>query len=99
MAHRRTSKAESDLGEIWYHVATESGSVETADRLIDSITHRFVLLASQPHMGRRRDENLRPGIRTFPVGDYVIAYRVEGADVVVLRVLHGSRDIEGQFLV
>ena len=29
MAHRRTSEAESDLGEIWYHVATESGSVET----------------------------------------------------------------------
>ena len=45
-------------------------------------------------MGRRRDD-LRLGVRTFLVGDYVILYRIEADDVLILRVLRGSRDIEG----
>ena len=72
MGHRRAPQADSDLDEIWYFIATKSGSVETADRLIDSITDRFFLLATHPHIGRERDEDLRPGLRSFPVGEYVI---------------------------
>jgi len=68
-----------------------------ADRVVDSITARFALLARQPYIGHRRDEDLRPGIRTFPVGDYVVAYGVDGDDVLILRVLRGSRDIEALF--
>jgi plasmid stabilization system protein ParE len=34
-------------------------------------------------------------LRTFPLGDYGIVYRVEDDDVLVLRVLRGSRSIEG----
>jgi len=40
----------------------------------------------------RRDD-LRPGIRSIPVGEYVIFYRRDGEDVLVLHVLHGRRDI------
>ena len=94
MGHRTAPEAEADLDDIWQYIATEGGSVETADRLIESITRRFLLLASWPHMGRLRDDDLRPGVRTFPVGNYVIAYRLEGNDVLILRVLRGSRDIE-----
>jgi toxin ParE1/3/4 len=93
----RSPQTDSDLDGIWYYVASESGSAEIADRLIDSITERFVLLAEYPHVGRRRDEDLRPGLRSFPVGDYVIFYRVQDADIVVLRVLHGRRDIKAEF--
>jgi toxin ParE1/3/4 len=94
MAHRVALEAEAELDNIWYYVAKESGSVEVADRLIESITARFYLLACHPHIGRRRDEDLRPGLRSFPVGEYVIIYRVEDADVLVLHVFRGSRDIE-----
>jgi toxin ParE1/3/4 len=47
-------------------------------------------------MGRRRDE-LAPGLRSFPAGRYVIFYLplTDGVDIV--RVLHGSRDIETVF--
>ncbi|MBI5281180.1 MAG: type II toxin-antitoxin system RelE/ParE family toxin [Candidatus Solibacter usitatus] len=93
MGYRRSPQADSDLDGIWYYVATQSGSMEIADRLIDSITDRFFLLASHPHMGRVRDGDLRPGLRSFPVGEYVIIYRAEGADVLILRVVSGSRDI------
>ena len=30
-----------------------------------------------------------------PVGEYVIIYRVEGPDALILHVMRGSRDIEG----
>jgi len=60
MAHRLAPGAEVELDEIWLWTAKESGSVEIADRLIDAITERFYLLARHPHVGRRRDDDLRP---------------------------------------
>ena len=97
MDFRVAPQAESDLDEIWHFLATQSSNIDIADRVIDSITARFALLARQPYIGRRRDEDLRPGVRSFVVGDYVIAYRVDGDNVLVLRVLRGSRDIEALF--
>jgi len=52
MAHRVSSRAESDLDDIWLYVAKESGSIDIADRLIDTITERFLLLAGFPFVGR-----------------------------------------------
>jgi toxin ParE1/3/4 len=97
MAHRRTPQAGSDLDDIWYYIASRSASLDIADRLIDSITDRFFLLARNPHIGRARDEDLRPGLRSFPVGEYVIIYRIDGEDIVILRVLRGSRNIGALF--
>ena len=87
-------EAEAELDDIWLYVARESGSVETANRLIDSITDGFWLLGQHPHLGRRRDYDLRPGLRSFPVGEYIIIYRAEGLDACILHVMRGSRDIE-----
>ncbi len=97
MGHLRTPQAESDLDEIWLYIANNSGSPELADRLIDSITSRFVLLASHPSPGRPRDQDLRPGLRSFAVGNYLIVYRIENGDVRILRILRGSRNIEALF--
>ena|SRR5579863_8977414 len=97
MAHRLAPEAEAELDDIWYYIAKESRSIEIADRVVDSITDRFFLLATYPHIGRPRDEDLRPGLRSFPVGEYVIIYRVEENDVLILHVIRGSRDIEALF--
>ena len=72
MADIRSPQADSDLDDIWYYVVTKSGSTKIADRLIDSITDRFLLLARHPRIGRARDEDLRAGLRSFPVGEYLI---------------------------
>jgi len=56
MAHRLAPEAAAELDIIWYYVARESGDVAIADRLLDSITERFALLASFPQMGKRRDD-------------------------------------------
>jgi plasmid stabilization system protein ParE len=60
MAHRVASHAERDLDDIWLYVANESGSIEIANRLIDTITDRFFAIASFPSIGRSRDEDLGP---------------------------------------
>jgi toxin ParE1/3/4 len=97
MAHRVAPRAEADLDDIWLYVARESGSMEVATRLVDSITDRFCFLTNFPHAGRSRDREFGVGTRSFPVGEYVIIYCIEGADVFILRVVHGRRDFESLF--
>jgi len=96
MAHKRAPGADSDLDDIWHYVATESGSADRADRFVASLTERFYLLSQNPYIGRSR-EDLRPGLRSFPVLRYVIIYRVEDEDVVILHVFHSSRDVAAFF--
>jgi len=92
---RLSPEAEGELDGIWIYIARESGSIEIANRTIESIAERFWLLARYPHMGRRRDHDLRLGLRSLTVDDYVIIHRILEDDVVlILHVVHGSRDLE-----
>ena len=91
---RLALEAEAELDEIWRYIARESGSTEIATRVVENITDHFWLLARYPYLGRARDEDLRPGLRSFPVDDYVIIHRLLEDDVVlILHVVHGRRDI------
>jgi toxin ParE1/3/4 len=95
VAHRVAPRADADLDDIWVYVARESGNMEVANRLVDALTDRFYLLTNFPQAGRKREAEFGAGVRSFPVGEYIILYLVEGGDVLILRVVHGSRDIEG----
>ena len=90
---RVSDPAERDLDNIWYYIARNSGSIETANRVVDSITQHFVMLAKSPAAGRRRDE-IEPDLRSFPAGNYLIYYRESGLRVIIFRVIHGMRDQE-----
>jgi toxin ParE1/3/4 len=94
MAVRFGTQVEADLDGIWAYVAKESGSVDVANRVIDSITDHFFLLSRHPQLGRRRDNDLRRGLRSLSVSGYVITYRTEKQDVLILHVVHGRRDIQ-----
>jgi toxin ParE1/3/4 len=87
----KTSRAERDLLQIWLYVAERSEPA--ADAVIDSIEHICDLLSDSPQMGRSRTE-LGPGLRSFPAGRYVLYYRLAGDDVVIVRVLSGSREVK-----
>lgn len=91
---RRFLKAQEDLLDIWCHIGCDNPN--QADRYLDYLEEKLSLLATTPGMGRLCNE-LAPGLRVFPVDNYLIFYRqsVEGIDVV--RVLHGARDIEVLF--
>ena len=93
---RVAAPAERDLDEIWYRIATDSGSIDTADNVVDSITRVFPLFAHTPEAGTKREE-IDPGLRGFPVGNYIIYYRESGPYVIVSRVIHGMRDQKTAF--
>jgi len=94
MEHSVSDQAASDLDEIWLYVARETGSLEVATRLIDAITDTFLLLARQPLLGRSRSDDFGEGYRSLAVREYVIVYCIEAEYVVILRVVHGRRDLQ-----
>ncbi len=94
MPLRIAPEVESELDAIWSYVAIESGEPGLAERLIDSITDRFFMLAKHPYLGRRRDYDLRLGLRSLSVAGYVIIHRIDAGDVLILHVVHGRRDIK-----
>ena len=63
----RRPLAQTDNLEIWDFIADDS--VAAADRWVDHLDDQFRLLATQPIMGRAREE-LSPGVRSFPIGRY-----------------------------
>lgn len=90
----RRPLAEADIFEIWDYIADDS--MEAADRWVDQLDEKFQLIATQPMMGRAREE-LLPGLRSFPSSRYVIFYTPKGDGIDVVRVLHGARDIDAVF--
>lgn len=92
--YRLSRQARSDLDDIWLYIAPDS--LTAADRLIDALLAKFQVLATQPGMGRMRDE-LAASVRSFPVGSYVIFYRATQDGIDVVRVLSRYRDIPSVF--
>jgi toxin ParE1/3/4 len=90
MAYRLTRRARRDALDIWRRIAEDNEPA--ADRFIDLLTHHYRLLGEMPYAGRRRDE-IRPGYRSFPVGEYLIFYRVMEPGVQIMHVVHGRMDL------
>jgi toxin ParE1/3/4 len=80
-----------DLRSIWHYVARDTEVA--ADRLIRRLADVFARLAQNPHLGRSRLELGTGGDRSYPVGEYLIFYRVQQDRVLVAHVLHGRRDL------
>ncbi len=86
--------AELDLLGIWIYIADDSPI--RADEFLDRIDAKLQALARNPGMGKRREE-LLPGLRSFPVGNYLVFYLEIENGVDVIRILNGSRDIDEIF--
>ena len=87
-------RALADLAEIWAYSA--EGSPDQADAFVDLVDSKFQALSRRPGLGRRRRE-LSSDIRSLAVGRYVVFYLPLSRGIEVVRVLHGSRDIESIF--
>lgn len=89
-----TDAAKEDLLEIWAYVA--ENNPEAANKLIKEITGKFNLLRDYPQMGRDQSR-LLVNLRSIIVRNYQVFYLPFDDGVEIMRVLHGSRDIEGVF--
>jgi toxin ParE1/3/4 len=87
--------ARLDLVDAAFFIA--EGTPIAADRFLRSMTEAIERLASRPMLGRSRPE-LGRNLRSIAHRSYVIIYRpTPPTGVVVVRVLHGARDIPPLF--
>lgn len=85
--------AERDIIDITSFIALDNPTA--ADRLVDSFVQKLNLLADAPQIGPVCP--IRPALRRFPVGNYVLYYRPLRDGIELVRVLHGARDIRALF--
>jgi toxin ParE1/3/4 len=89
MAYRLTRRARRDVLVIWNYIAEQDEAA--ADRFVDSLVRKFQFLGQFPHAGRSRDD-LAAGYRCFPMGEYLIFYRITKQRISIAHVIHGRRD-------
>jgi toxin ParE1/3/4 len=88
---RKRRQADIDLDSIWSFIAADS--VGAADRLIGRLGEAFEMLTTNPLAGRERVD-LRSGLRSFAVRNFVIFYYPQLDGIEVVRVIHGRQDID-----
>ena len=88
MALRLRPEAEADIEAIALYIAEDSPSA--ALRWYGEMYAHCQRIAEMPGMGVARPD-VRPDLRTFPVGNYLILYRQPDDGAEVVRVVHGAR--------
>jgi plasmid stabilization system protein ParE len=83
--------AELDLDEIWEYIAQDN--LDAADRWIKKLFDAFETLARAPGMGHKREDLTALRVLFWPVGAYMIIYRVNRKRVEIVAVTQGARDI------
>jgi toxin ParE1/3/4 len=92
--HRSTT-SEEDCREIWRFIAQDN--IDAADALLRHIYAKLELYAQQPRMGTVRDD-LAPGLRSFPFGNYLVVYRIVPDGIELVRVVHAKRNLKSLFM-
>ena len=96
-----TPQARRDIIEAALHIAGDNPNA--ADRFLAAIEETFAALRRLPKMGAPRPfaDSRLAGLRMFPVTGfttYLTFYQPrDERGIVVVRVLHGARDIERIF--
>ena len=91
-------KADQDLDEQAYYFA-RNATPEVGHHFLVAAHETFTLLATQPEMGwhpRLKHPDLH-SLRSFRVSGFekiIVLYRPRPDGVEILRVIHGSRDID-----
>ena len=88
--------AEEDLAETYEYIGADSPSA--AEQLVDAVEATVGFLIENPSAGRERGFRTEAArdVRSWPVRsfqDYLLFYRVEEDALVVVRIVHGARDL------
>lgn len=80
--------------DFWCFIAEDSPL--RADTFLDKLNEKIKLLATMPNMGVARDD-LQENLRAFIYREYLIFHTVDFNQITILRIIHGSRDLEYLF--
>lgn len=83
-----------DLIEIGNYIKLDNPA--RGESFIDELKSCCSLFLDQPKMGKDQSE-LRPNLRSWPFGKYVIFYESSDERIHIARVLHSARNIEAIF--
>lgn len=89
-------RAESDLIEIWLYIVEQNKDDRVADRFLNQVEAHFASILRNPGIGISADQ-LALGLRRSIYKNYLVFYTTQGADIVIVRVLHHARDWENVF--
>jgi toxin ParE1/3/4 len=91
-----TPTASRDIEGIADYLAKKA-SLTAAERFLAKVNEKFKALAQFPNLGRKREE-LYPDLRSLPLEDYLIFYRLVQEEIEILRVVSGDRDLKALFI-
>jgi len=95
MNYHISRQADADISQICDYIAKDNPD---AAELIDNRIHDAIQrLARFPGLGHIRPDVTDKRYLFWAEGKYVIAYRLEDEELVVIRVLHGARDFRRIF--
>jgi antitoxin ParD1/3/4/toxin ParE1/3/4 len=79
------------MDDIWEYIAQDD--IEAANRWDTKLREAFDLLARNPKIGHKRKDLTHSPVLFWPVGEYLIIYRIHPHHIEILAVSQGSRDI------
>lgn len=91
MAYRLSPSAQADIDQIW-DCTCDRWDLDQADRYVWRLREVITDLSANPLLGRACDD-IREGYFRMSAGSHVIFYRPSGADIEVVRILHGRMDL------
>jgi plasmid stabilization system protein ParE len=91
--YRLTPEARLDLLSLWEFIARDN--ISAADRVAERLANAFRSLARFPRKGHARsDLHTSDEVLFWPVGSYVVVYRPEPKPILIVRIIHGARDLD-----
>lgn len=89
--YQLTAEAHEDLAEIWEYIARDD--TEAADRWDARLRDAFGMLAQNPRAGHTRRDLTDFPVLFWPVGAYLIIYRILNDQIEIMAVTQGARDV------
>jgi len=83
--------ADKDLEDIFDYTEAQFG-IDPAIEYLSILEITFEHLCDHPRSGRKRD-NIKTGLHSFSKNSHVIFYKTSKDHIVIVRVLHASRDV------
>jgi plasmid stabilization system protein ParE len=81
-----------DLLEIWNHLAEEN--LDAALRFNTQVDADLEALKQTPGLGHFRRDLTKKDVRFWTVYSWFIIYQFDDAEVTILRVIHGMRNVK-----
>jgi toxin ParE1/3/4 len=91
---RLTPQAKADLNDIWDYTAKQ-WNIDQAEAYMRALDATFHLLVLNPRLGCNIDD-IRKGYFKFPTASHILIYRVNKAQIEIVRILHKSSDVEAR---